>query len=48
MGTFAGLQRFDFARVVIDADDIVADVGKASAGDETDITGTDDGKIHNA
>jgi hypothetical protein len=24
----------------------VADVGKASAGDETDITGTDDGNIH--
>ena len=42
----AGLERFDFARIVIDADDVVADVGEASARDETDITGTDDGDIH--
>ena len=42
----ARLERFDFARIVIDADDVVADVGKAGAGDETDITGTDDGEIH--
>ena len=39
---FARLQRLDFARIVIDADDVVADVGKAGAGDETDITGADD------
>ena len=42
----ACLERLDFSRVVIHADDVVADVGKAGAGDETDITGTDDGKIH--
>ena len=35
-------KRFDFARVVIDADHVVADVGEAGAGDQTDITGTDD------
>ena len=43
---FASLQRFDFPRVVIDADNVVADVGEASAGDKTDVTGTNDGKIH--
>ncbi len=36
----AALERFDFARVVIDADDVVADFGETSAGDEADITGT--------
>src|SRR6202040_1780319 len=43
---FASLQCFDFPRVVIDADNVVAHVGEASAGDKTDVTGTDDGKIH--
>src|ERR1700732_831900 len=43
---FAGLQGFDFPRVVIDADNVVAHVGEASAGDKTDVTGTNDGKIH--
>jgi len=43
---FASLQRFDFPRVVIDADNVVAHVGEASAGDKTDVTGTNDGKIH--
>src|SRR2546430_17317658 len=43
---FASLQRFDFPRVVIDADNVVAHVGEASAGDNTDVTGTNDGKIH--
>ena len=38
----AGLKRLDLARVVIDADDVVADIGKTGAGDETDVTGTDD------
>ena len=33
----AGLERLDFARVVIDADDVVADFREARAGDETDI-----------
>ena len=39
-------ERLDFALVVIDADDVVADVGEAGAGDEADITGADDGEIH--
>lgn len=43
---FASLQRFDFPRVVIDADNVVAHVGEASAGDKTNVTGTNDGKIH--
>ena len=42
----ARLKRFHFARVVIDADDVMPDVSKAGAGHEADITGTDDGKIH--
>jgi hypothetical protein len=33
------MKRFDLAGIVIDADDIVPDVGKTSAGHETDITG---------
>jgi hypothetical protein len=43
---FTSLQRFDFPRVVINADNVVAHVGEASAGDKTDVTGTNDGKIH--
>lgn len=43
---FTSLQRFDFPRVVIDADNVVAHVGEASAGDKTDVTGANDGKIH--
>src|SRR5438067_1370768 len=43
---FPGLERFHFAQVVVDADDVVADVGKTSAGHETDITGTNDGNIY--
>ena len=45
-GNLARLERLDFSRIVIDADDVVADVGKTGAGDETDITGADDGDIH--
>ena len=35
-----------FSWIVIHADDVMANVGKAGAGDETDITGADDGNIH--
>ena len=42
----AGLQRFDLGCVIVDANDVVADVGKACAGDKTDVTGADDGNIH--
>jgi hypothetical protein len=37
---FASLERFDFPRVVIDADDIVTDIGETGARDEANITGT--------
>ena len=42
----ARLERFHFAWVVIDTDDVVADIGEAGARDEADITGTDDRNIH--
>jgi hypothetical protein len=45
-GHFALLERLYFSWIVIDADNVVADVGKAGAGDETDITGADNGNIH--
>src|SRR5450432_3697243 len=45
-GHLARLKRFYLSRIVIDADDVVSDVGKAGPGDETDITGADDGNIH--
>jgi hypothetical protein len=43
---FAALQGFDFGRVIINTQNIMADVSEARAGDKPDITGTDDGKIH--
>ena len=42
----ARLEGLYFSRIVIHADDVMADVGKAGAGDEADITGADDGNIH--
>jgi hypothetical protein len=41
-----GLQRVDLALVIIHADDVVTYFGEAGATDETDITRTDDAKIH--
>jgi hypothetical protein len=38
----AGLEAFDFVFVVIDAHDIMADVGEASARDKPDIARTND------
>ena len=43
---FACLQRFDFLRIIIHANDIMADVGEARARHKTDITRTNDCKIH--
>src|SRR5207244_7456318 len=43
---FAGLQTFNFPRVVIDADHVVSDVRKARASDEADITRAYNGKVH--
>ena len=37
-GDAACLECFYFPRIVVDANDIVADIGKTSAGDEADIT----------
>ncbi len=41
-----GLQLFDLLCVVIDASDIMANIGETGAGDEANVTGTDDRKIH--
>src|SRR2546423_7154272 len=38
----AGLQDLNFCSVIIDADHVVADVGKTSAGHEPNVSGTDD------
>jgi len=38
----AGLEGFDFFFIVVDANDIVSDVGEAGAGNETYIAGADD------
>ena len=42
----AGLQRIDFALVVIDADDVMADFRETSAGNKADVAGTNDAEIH--
>ena len=42
----AGLQRFDLAVVLVDTDDVVSEIGKARARDETDITRTDHRDAH--
>ena len=43
---FTALEHVDFALVVIDANDVVANFREASARDETDISGTNDAEIH--
>ena len=42
----ARLQQLDLGRVVVHADDLVADFGEAGAGDQTDVAGADDGQFH--
>src|SRR5438067_1658918 len=42
----ACLQCFDFLQVVIDANNVMADIRKTCAGNKTDITRTDDCEIH--
>jgi len=37
-----GLEGFNFALIVVYANDIVADVGKTGSCDKPDVTGTDD------
>ena len=41
-----GLQLFDLLCVVIDASDVMTNISETSAGDEANVTGTDDRKIH--
>ena len=38
----AGLELFDLLRVVVDANDIMADIGEAGARHQANVTGTDD------
>jgi hypothetical protein len=42
------LEAINLSLVVVDAGDIVADIGEASTGDETDISRTNDRNIHSA
>src|SRR5207237_1328385 len=37
-GDFAGLQRLDFFWIIIDADDVVTDIGKTGASNKADVT----------
>jgi hypothetical protein len=43
---FACAECLDFAWIVINANDIVTNIGKTRAGNEADITGTDNGDVH--
>ena len=43
----AALERGDLACVLVDAGDLVAEVGKAGPGNEADIAGADHGNAHN-
>ena len=45
-GNFSSAELLDFFRVVIDANHIVADLGEASARDETDISGSNNTEFH--
>ena len=42
----AALQRLDLGRVLIDADDVVAEIGKAGARNEADIARADHCNAH--
>jgi hypothetical protein len=42
----AGLKGFDLRFIVVHANDVVSDIRKARAGDETYIARTDDRNIH--
>jgi hypothetical protein len=42
----ASLEGVDLARILVDADDVMAEVGKAGAGDQPDIAGPDNGDMH--
>ena len=42
------LMRLDLARIDVDADDVVAPLREAGAGDEPDVAGADDRDVHQA
>ena len=42
----AALEHLDLALVDVDAQDVVADLGEARAGDQADVAGTEDGETH--
>src|ERR1035438_6379989 len=42
----AAVEERDLGRVDVEADDVVAHVGQAGAGDEPDVAGSDDGDFH--
>src|SRR6516164_10838068 len=40
-GDLSRLQRFEFLSVVVDQDDLVTEIGEASAGHKSDVSGSD-------
>ena len=46
IGISPALQRGDLVGVLVDAGDVVAEIGKAGAGDQADIAGTDHRYAH--
>ena len=42
----AGLKQFDLGRVVVHADDVMADLGETGTGDQADVAGADDRQLH--
>ncbi len=45
-GDFAPLEAFDLLGVDVDAKHVIAGIGKAGAGDEADVTGSEYGDSH--
>ena len=45
-GNFAPLEAFDLLGVDVDAQHVIAGIGKAGAGDQTDVTGSEYGDSH--
>ena len=46
MGISPGVQPLDLLRVDVDADDVIAGIGEAGAGDEADVAGAENGDAH--
>jgi len=45
-GDFAVFKSGEFAVVIVDQNDVVAEVGEACAGDQSHVSGTDDSNPH--